>query len=71
MARFTFRGTHAGFIQGVAGAEAIAGLAIEEDRYRPLLLIPPTGRETTFEGIALFGFNGGMVSSFWNLLDEL
>jgi len=25
----------------------------------------------TFEGIALFGFSEGKVSSFWHMLDEL
>lgn len=71
VARFTVRGTHSGVIQGVAGAEAIAGVRSERDPYRTLLLIPPTGREVTFEGIALFGFSEGKVSSFWHLLDEL
>ncbi|HTE85417.1 MAG TPA: ester cyclase [Dehalococcoidia bacterium] len=69
--RFTARGTHNGVVQGVAGAEAIAGIRSERDPYRTLLLIPPTGREVTFEGIALFGFSEGKVASFWHLLDEL
>lgn len=69
--RYTIHGTHNGVVQGVAGAEAIAGVPSENDAYRRLLLIPPTGREVTFEGIALFGFNEGKVSSFWHLLDEL
>jgi predicted ester cyclase len=71
MVRFTARGTHSGVVQGVAAAEAIAGVPSELDPYRTLLLIPPTGREVTFEGIALFGFSEGKVSSFWHLLDEL
>jgi predicted ester cyclase len=69
--RFTARGSHSGIVQGVAGAEAIAGVRSEDDPYRRLLLVPPTGREVTFEGIAVFGFRDGKVSSFWHLLDEL
>ncbi len=69
--RYTVHGTHSGVIQGVAGAEAIAGVPSEHDPFRTLLLIPPTGREVTFEGIAVFGFSKGKVSSFWHLLDEL
>jgi predicted ester cyclase len=69
--RFTVHGTHSGVIQGVSGAEAIAGVPSENDAYRTLLLIAPTGREVTFEGIALFGFSDGKVSSFWHLFDEL
>jgi predicted ester cyclase len=69
--RYTVHGTHSGVIQGVAGAEAIAGVPSEHDPYRRTLLIPPTGREVNFEGIALFGFSEGKVSSFWHLLDEL
>jgi predicted ester cyclase len=71
MVRFTARGTHDGVMQGVAAAEAIAGIPSERDPYRTLLLIPPTGREVSFEGIAVFGFSDGKVSSFWHLLDEL
>jgi predicted ester cyclase len=71
VARFTAAGTHTGVVQGVAGAEAIAGLPSEEDAYRKLLLISPTGRAVTFEGIALFGFSNGKVSSFWVLWDEI
>jgi predicted ester cyclase len=70
VARFTVQGSHTGVVQGVAGAEAIAGIPSGEDHYQTLLLIPPTGREVTFEGIALFGFNE-KVSSFWALLDEI
>ncbi len=71
MVRFTVRGTHDGVLQGVAAAEAIAGVPSEQDPYRTLQLIPPTRRAVTFEGVALFGFTNGKVSSFWHLLDEL
>jgi predicted ester cyclase len=70
-AQFTAQGSHTGVVQGVAGAEVVAGLASEEDHYRKLLLIPPTGRQVTFEGIALFGFSNEKVSSFWALWDEI
>jgi predicted ester cyclase len=69
--RFTARGTHSGIVQGVAGPEVIAGVRSENDPYRRLTLIPPTGREVTFEGVAIFGFSDGRVASFWHLLDEI
>jgi predicted ester cyclase len=69
--RFTVHGTHNGVVQGIAGAEVIAGVPSEHDPYRTLLLIPPTGRQVTLEGVAFFGFSGGKVSSFWALLDEI
>jgi predicted ester cyclase len=70
-ARFTAAGTHTGVVQGVAAAEAVANLPSEEDPYRKLLLIPPTGRQVRFEGIAVFGFSNGKISSFWVLWDEM
>jgi predicted ester cyclase len=71
MVRFTVHGTHRGVMQGIAAAEAISGVPSEQDPYRTLLLIPPTGRAVTFEGVAMFGFRDGKVSSFWHLIDEL
>jgi predicted ester cyclase len=71
MVRFTTHGTHSGVVQGIAAAEAVAGVRSENDPYRTLLLIPPTGRAVSFEGIAVFGFRDGKVSSFWHMLDEL
>jgi predicted ester cyclase len=69
--RYTVRGTHNGILQGIAGADAIAGVSSERDPYRRLQLIPPSGREVSFEGIAVFGFREGKVVSFWHLLDEI
>jgi predicted ester cyclase len=71
MVRFTTHGTHSGIVQGIAAAEAVAGVRSENDPYRTLLLIPPTGREVSFEGVAVFGFTDGKVTSFWHMLDEL
>ncbi len=70
-ARFAVEGTHRGVVQGVASAEAVAGLPSAEDPYRKLLLVPPTGRLITFEGIAVLGFSNSKVTSFWALWDEL
>lgn len=71
MLRLTAHGIHTGIIQGIAAAEAIAGLPIGKRDYHRLLLVPPTGRPVTGEVVAHLVFHDGKVASVWILLDEV
>jgi len=71
MAHWTAHGTHTGTMQGIASAEVVAGTAVGERVYRPLLLVAPTGRPVGIEGACHLTNHDGKLASFWALWDEV
>src|SRR5581483_8968009 len=72
MVRWTMRGTHTGPLTGLPAAMVVAGPVHDQDS---LLRLPvavfPTGRPVRFAGVSSFRIEGGRITGYWLLMDDL